>query len=70
MTFKQIFKEIDNNISNTYLRLDFGFLPSIDSFYLIPTIELSKTNKFFEVNIIIFAFSFHFTLSKEKYYES
>lgn len=70
MTFKQIFKEIENNISNTYFRLDFGFIPSIDGFYLIPTIEISKTSKFFELNVMIFNSCFTFTLSKNKYYES
>ena len=69
MKTKEIIKEIKNNIENTYFRINigFGFTSVINGCFLIPTIELYKNSKYFEITIWIFCSYFSITLSKEHY---
>lgn len=69
MKIKEIIKEIKNNIENTYFRINigFGFTSVINGCFLIPTIELCKNSKYFEITIWIFCSYFSITLSKEHY---
>lgn len=71
MKTKEIIKEIKNNIEDSYFRIDFSFMFKSNSngYFLIPTIEICKTNKFFEVIIWIFCSCFTFVFSKESYNE-
>lgn len=72
MKIKEAIKEIKNNIENTYFRIDvgFGFISGGNGCFLIPTIELCKSSKYFEINIWIFCSYFSITLSKEHYNEN
>lgn len=72
MKIKEAIKEIKNNIENTYFRIDvgFGFTSGGNGCFLIPTIELCKSSKYFEINIWIFCSYFSITLSKEYYNEN
>ena len=53
MKIKEVIKEIKNNIENTYFRIDigFGFTSGSNGCFLIPTIELFKSSKYFEITI-------------------
>lgn len=70
MKTKEAIKEIKNNIENTYFRIDFSFMfkSNNNGYFLIPTIELCKSTKFFEVNVWIFCSVFTFIFSKEYYH--
>lgn len=72
MTTKEILKEIKDKISDTYFKIRIGFTvqSSTNGWFLIPTIEIYKNNKYFEVNIwIIGACCLYITMSKESYKE-
>lgn len=72
MKIKEAIKEIKNNIENTYFRIDigFGFTSGGNGCFLIPTIELFKSSKYFGITIWIFCSYFNITLSKEHYNEN
>lgn len=72
MKTKEAIKEIKDNIENTYFRMDvgFGFTSGNNGYFLIPTVELYKSSKCFEIFIWIFCSYFSFTLSKEHYCEN
>lgn len=71
MKTKKLLKKIKNNIENIYFRIDigFGFTSVINGCFLIPTIELFKNSKHFEITIWIFCSYVSITLSKEHYNE-
>lgn len=71
MKTKQILKEIRHNIEDTYFRMDFNFIfkSTTNGCFLIPTIEIFKSNKYFEIIIWIFCSCFTFVFSKESYNE-
>lgn len=71
MKIKEAIKGITDNIENTYFRMDFSFMfkSSNNGCFLIPTIELCKSTRFFEINIWIFCSVFTFVFSKEHYNE-
>lgn len=71
MKTKEVIKKIKNNIENTYFRIDIGFFftSGNNGCFLIPTVELCKSNKYFEITIWIFCSCFSITLSKEYYNE-
>ena len=71
MKTKEAIKKIKDNIENNYFRIDigFGFKSVINGYFLIPTIELSKNSKSFEIIIWIFCSYFSIILSKEHYNE-
>lgn len=72
MKIKEAIKGITDNIENTYFRMDFSFMfkSGNNGCFLIPTIELGKSTRFFEINIWIFCSVFTFVFSKEHYYEN
>lgn len=74
MKIKDALKKIKNNIQDSYIRLDISFMfkSGSNGFFLIPTIELCKSTKYFEINIWIFYSCFILVFSKESYndYES
>ena len=72
MKTKEAIKEIKNNIENTYFRIDvgLGFTSGSNGCFLIPTIELCKSSKYFGITIWIFCSYFNITLSKEHYNEN
>ena len=53
MKTKEAIKEIKNNIENTYFRIDIslGFTNGSNGWFLIPTIELFKSSKYFGITI-------------------
>lgn len=71
MKIKEKLNKICNNISDTYFRIDFGFMPTTGSngLFIIPTIEFNKTGRFIEINIWIFCSCFHMCFTKENYYD-
>ena len=71
MKTKETIKKIKNNIENIYFRIDisFGFTSTYNGCFLIPTVELFKNSKSFQIIIWIFCSYFSITLSKEHYNE-
>lgn len=71
MTFKQILKEIINNINDIYFKVCIGFTLTscTNGWFIIPTIELNKCGKYFEINIWILCACLYFTISKQSYKE-
>ena len=69
MTIKEIIKEINDKISDTYFQIHIGFTfqSSTNGWFLIPTIEIYKNSKHFEVNIWIMSFCLYIIMSKESY---
>lgn len=69
MKTKKLLKKIKNNIENIYFRIDigFGFTSVINGFFIIPTVELFKNSKSFQITIWIFCSYFSIILSKEHY---
>lgn len=72
MKIKEAIKGITDNIGNTYFRIDFGFnfKSCTNGCFLIPTLEICKNSKYFEIIIWIFYSYFSITLSKEHYCEN
>lgn len=69
MKLKQILQEINNNIADYYLKIavSFSFYSGFNGIFLIPTVEIVKTNKFLTINLWILSAYFAITFSKESY---
>lgn len=67
MKIKEILKGINDNIADYYIRMDisFSFTSGFNGIFLIPTIELSKTNKYFSISIWILSAYLDITFSRE-----
>lgn len=55
MKIKEAIKGIADNIENTYFRMDFSFMfkSGNNGCFLIPTIEIDKHRKFYNICIYI-----------------
>lgn len=69
MKVKQILKGINDKIADYYIRIDisFSFTSRFNGIFLIPTIELSKSNKYFSISIWILSAYLDIIFSRENY---
>lgn len=67
MKIKEILKGINDNIADYYIRMDisFSFTSGFNGIFLIPTIELTKCNKYFSISIWILSAYIDITFSRE-----
>lgn len=69
MKIKEILKGINDNIADYYLKIDisFSFTSGFNGIFIIPTIELNKTGKYFEITIWVLSAYLSINFSKESY---